>query len=491
MTSDHLIRLLSLPNIISSWLERILDYDNMTSNVRPMLIALIAVFFPLVLTIEVQIIHRYKSTTIVKTFNQSKTIKLYFYTLLTSIIFYILSIIKIQFPGLSCKSSSHFYSVVLAIGTALLLGLIPFIMHIVNTYFDLENLILYLKLRYNKSANKNKILYRHAISSILNYTISTGQVYSMDIDSTFPSIVNGIYKFFGYDMKMIKQVYKNKVLEFDDDYYKIFHHTNRIICTRKSTSPYGFGNLEIFTLFIDLDNGTTISDKTYKFFLDIIIESINNDCDIYVTKYWIYAHQYYEIYARSIGPEFNSTLEEIVNKNEKEKREKRKEKFLEFHYTLGGLILYKQRYGLLKQIMSHTNTLPPRYYLVPELMQTVMEQYIITQKHDYKYYTNNYYIEGIAGETVRQSVQRYISLLFIRQFTLPEVCSMKRTSIVNLPTSNEEIEIWRASIQEMEDFVSEYLAKPELLSELGLTNRPSDNEIKKKLAEIKQILTHR
>ena len=491
MTSDHLIRLLSLPNIISSWLERILDYDNMTSNVRPMLIALIAVFFPLVLTIEVQIIHRYKSTTIVKTFNQSKTIKLYFYTLLTSIIFYILSIIKIQFPGLSCKSSSHFYSVVLAIGTALLLGLIPFIMHIVNTYFDLENLILYLKLRYNKSANKNKILYRHAISSILNYTISTGQVYSMDIDSTFPSIVNGIYKFFGYDMKMIKQVYKNKVLEFDDDYYKIFHHTNRIICTRKSTSPYGFGNLEIFTLFIDLDNVTTISDKTYKFFLDIIIESINNDCDIYVTKYWIYAHQYYEIYARSIGPEFNSTLEEIVNKNEKEKREKRKEKFLEFHYTLGGLILYKQRYGLLKQIMSHTNTLPPRYYLVPELMQTVMEQYIITQKHDYKYYTNNYYIEGIAGETVRQSVQRYISLLFIRQFTLPEVCSMKRTSIVNLPTSNEEIEIWRASIQEMEDFVSEYLAKPELLSELGLTNRPSDNEIKKKLAEIKQILTHR
>lgn len=80
MTPDHLIRPLSLPNILlSSWLERILDYDNMTSTIIPMLIALIAVFFPLVLNIEVQIIHRYKSTTIVKTFNKSKTIELYFF----------------------------------------------------------------------------------------------------------------------------------------------------------------------------------------------------------------------------------------------------------------------------------------------------------------------------------------------------------------------------------------------------------------------------
>ena len=60
MTPDHLIRPLNLPNILlSSWLERILDYDNMTSTIIPMLIALIAVFFPLVLNIEVQIIHRY------------------------------------------------------------------------------------------------------------------------------------------------------------------------------------------------------------------------------------------------------------------------------------------------------------------------------------------------------------------------------------------------------------------------------------------------
>jgi|GEM_PF-1728711 hypothetical protein len=80
MTPDHLIRPLNLPNILlSSWLERILDYDNMTSTIIPMLIALIAVFFPLVLNIEVQIIHRYKSTTIVKTFNKSKTIELYFF----------------------------------------------------------------------------------------------------------------------------------------------------------------------------------------------------------------------------------------------------------------------------------------------------------------------------------------------------------------------------------------------------------------------------
>ena len=63
MTPDHLIRPLNLPNILlSSWLERILDYDNMTSTIIPMLIALIAVFFP-----------------IVKTFNKSKTIELYFF----------------------------------------------------------------------------------------------------------------------------------------------------------------------------------------------------------------------------------------------------------------------------------------------------------------------------------------------------------------------------------------------------------------------------
>jgi hypothetical protein len=57
-----------------------------------------------------------------------------------------------------------------------------------------------------------------------------------------------------------------------------------------------------------------------------------------------------------IQNEYKPGAREIINTLEIEKRNQERNKFLEFHYALCGLLLYEKRYHCINRIFNHTTS---------------------------------------------------------------------------------------------------------------------------------------
>ncbi|QOR73727.1 hypothetical protein IMZ16_09475 [Cruoricaptor ignavus] len=162
-----------------------------------------------------------------------------------------------------------------------------------------------------------------------------------------------------------------KGLEYPFDYYDII---SRIVRECTDNTKNKLSNLQNSavngSLLIPNDfQKIKISEKTYERLWYNVTLIRNNPK--FIELFWAHSHQYFWTELEDIFPihKIDEHHNFFIENNEiVENRKNERKRFLEFHYALGGLLLYSENYEALRYIFNHTNQQPPKYELLPYIM---------------------------------------------------------------------------------------------------------------------------
>lgn len=168
----------------------------------------------------------------------------------------------------------------------------------------------------------------------------------------------------------------------------------------------------IVNLFFPVGDYIELSEEEYNYIWQTIDAVIHTDNDAWVIAYWTYADQYYRL-----------TLDNYSDDNKE--LQWQQVRFKEQHFMLGALLAYNHKYELLNQLMYFTNTLPPKYVLVPSSFKCVISQLknLIKMKNYPINLTKRYLMisapqDVSSDDFILRYAYKYSSLLLIRLFTV-------------------------------------------------------------------------
>lgn len=463
------------------------DYSNIISvGLIPMIIAVFALGLPLFLQIITRIDGKYHSTKLIQVFKREKATKLFVLSLLAAVISCVIWFL--QFPPLFnwgwLIDNSAF--IILAICTIFLVFSTFFIVYRTYTYYVPEKLVNHLIILHRnikKVEIKNFIF--EAISKILFYSINKAD----------EKLARKLATFYTNTFSEIKKENRDNAIVYPQEYYDSIFEANELLCKRDRRTISLLNDAALFDLFLD----TNMSDETYRFIWTCLVQTIQYNRGDIVFAYWRKAHQLFSLFMRKIQPnyDFSTSPPTVLNQTEIDEKEIGRSDFLEFHYLLGALLLYKQQYGVIKEIMRFTHTNPPTYVLVPERMEEVIEQYMKIEPIDNQQFISRrrkYWFPDISGvdsdAIVQMWLKRYLAILFIRQYTLPY--SYPNTFTMPAPPKTlSELKRWENELDSLKLYVNDYLKQEEVLKELGfdsLFNKKNFSEINDKTAPPKELI---
>lgn len=450
------------------------DYPDIISNALiPMIIAIFALGLPLLIQTITRIDDKYKSPTLIEYFRKELITTLFLVFLGTAILSYILWFLQIP----SCLNWGWLIdnlAVIFAIINTVALVVMTFLIaQLIYVYFVPSQLINHFIRKINVNTD-NKVKYYQAISKILNYSLLT-------IDEP---LAKKVWKFYFTEFSKIIEGKEGEEIVYPEEIYDTFIEANEILCKDNKKAISLFNDNTIFDLFLYNHKETVISKETYIFLWKLLLQCIYHNRNDFVLSYWQKAHQLFSFYMPIIQPKYDlqHTLR-IINQKEIDERDKAREDFLEFHYVLGALLMYKQQYSVIKEIMYYTHSQPPRYVLVPERMEEVIKQYMQIGKNDYSqplFYRQKYWFPDIHGvnseDIIKMWIKRYFAILFIRQYTLHEYYIYSNTlSMPRIPQELSELNRWKSELDDLQYYVNEYLNKVRILKALGLEHLSNKN----------------
>jgi hypothetical protein len=441
----------------------------------PVIIAIFAFAFPLLLQTISRIDDKYHSTKLIYTFRKDWVCIGFVFAMVNALIATIIWILQI--PRLVDWRVFNFIldnSALIYIGvSSIVLIIMSFlIVNLTYIYYYPEKLLKYLINKYDKTQDQKKD-YFEAISKILFYSINKAD----------EPLSRALLKYYFEAFDIYRRGKEGQAIEYPQEFYDTVFEANELLCIRKRKTVSHFNDSTLFELFLDQHQKTAISPKTYNFLWQLIVQSILYDKDDFVLAYWRKAHQLFSLYMPAIYPIYDSTYRVITNQAEIDKREKERKDFLEFHYVLGGLLMYKQKYNAIRELMCYTQSQPPEYVLVPERMQEIIERYMQISWKEYVnpvYYEQKYWFPDIYGVNsdgvIRMWIKRYLAVLFIRQYTLFEYyINSNLLAMPEAPKSLSELNNWKDELGSLEYFVSDYLNQSEVLMKLGLEQFSNPN----------------
>ena len=326
----------------------------------------------------------------------------------------------------------------------------------------LERLI---KQYHNSTANDKSMLFM-AISKIMHYAIKKS-----DSKLSFSTLQFYYNEFYAY-----REDKKNEKCTYPEEYYRVINETNEFAYMEPKKETSFFNESVMLGLLIDEYQGTILSDQTYREIWKGMRQALYYNRVDFIAAYWRKAHQYMSFGLTPIYPKYNNNFN-VTNQTDVNRRSEERERFLEFHYALGGLLMMKQKYTLINQLTSWTNQTPPKYVLVPETMEEVIERFMNIEKKggymDPIYYEQKYPFPDISGvnanDIIKIWIKRYVAILFLRQYTLNEYFVYSRTlEMPNPPQTLSEKRNWLDELDVLKEFVMEYLSDNSCLKSLNL-----------------------
>lgn len=441
------------------------DYpDIINVALIPMIIAVFALGFPLLIQTITRIDDKYNSTKLTEVFKKETITNIFIWSLIVAISSYVIWLLQIQ-PfvnwGLLIDNSAL---ILLLLSTITLIISTFQIVYLTYIYFVPEKLVNHLiKLHNNTKKKKRKTLYFESISKILFYSI-----YKAD-----ELLARKLADFLVDTFSNIKSNANNNLVIYPQEYYNTIFEANELLCKRDRRTVSMLNDGALFDLFLD----TKISIETYRFIWRCLTQATRYDRVDIVFAYWRKAHQLFNLFMPRIYPDYDySTIPfDLRNHTEVNKREKERNDFLEFHYALGGLLMYQHKYTTIKELMYFTQQKPPKYVLVPKTMQEVVERYMLIDKDEYfnpVYYQQRYWFPDISGvnsdDVIRMWIKRYLAILFLRQYTLHEYYINSQTLTMPKPPQELwELNRWKEELDSLKYFVDEYLENVEILKAFG------------------------
>jgi hypothetical protein len=193
-----------------------------------------------------------------------------------------------------------------------------------------------------------------------------------------------------------------------------------------------------------------------------------------IKLFWAHSSQYYDFQLQAIYPLYNSAQRQNINQQEINNRKTERELFLEFHYALGGLLLYRNQYKSLKYIFEYSQSQPPKYPLLPQSMSEIFywfENFRNEFRNTGTPIDLIYYFPELDNLGNRRQVKywicSYITVLFLRQYSLHQYYTFQNfTALPNLPDDLMELNSWFDGISFFEKCLNDILSNQALIAEL-------------------------
>ncbi len=220
-----------------------------------------------------------------------------------------------------------------------------------------------------------------------------------------------------------------------------------------------------------------------------------------VKMFWAYSNQYFEFKLQIIYQNYDFRQGKNINQQEIDKRNEERDQFLEFHYALGGLLLYRKQYKALIYIFEYSQSQPPKYVLLPQSMTDIFSWFENFKNElnnrrtpiDFKYYFPE--LDNLGNRRqVNYWICSYISILFIRQYSLHQYYTYQSfTTLPNLPNDVLVLNNWLDSISFFERCLNDVIANKELITELKYDEIviSKRNEFQTFIKDLKEAITNK
>ena len=343
-------------------------------------IALLGVAYPILLQVIARLDGKYSSEHIVGLFEKEFVGKFFKWSLISSLFFIVIWTLKLE-PLIQIEGFNFFInnSANILLGLSAITLVISFFMFVdkILIYYTPSKFIPYLQKKHKKS--KDGLRYFEGLSDILLLSIRNQQR-----NETLT-----LSDFFYSAYRDEREKPNNEPVVYPDLYYETVHKAIEELAILREKRNY---SLEYRTaggiwLLGELQS-KEVSEKTYVWLWRNLRLAIQYEQDDMIVYHWETAHQFFIYSLQEVQREYDyeSGNMQVSNEEAVNKRKNERERFLEFHYALGGLLAYKKRYTCLKRIFSHTNSHPPKYELLPESMFEIFNFYIkVRDPYDMKY----------------------------------------------------------------------------------------------------------
>lgn len=224
--------------------------------------------------------------------------------------------------------------------------------------------------------------------------------------------------------------------------------------------------------------GKEISDSTYKWLWNNILLAIRHQQDDLIVNHWKTCHQYFSYNLSEIYEEYSveNTTVHVSNIETVQNRKLERNRFLEFHYVLGGLLMYKKRYNCIKRLFDHTQSEPPEYVLLPQTLNDIFLFYYgirAFESNDLSMISLRYMFPELTGikadSIIKKWVSSYMAILFLRQYSLTShFSSINPLDYPQIPTKQIDIRRWIDGLDFFSTLISDHLQDRELLKCLDL-----------------------
>lgn len=338
-----------------------------------------------------------------------------------------------------------------------------------------KTLLKHLISNYNKSMQDTELHIYHlkAINELAFYAVEKQDEHLQE------TLLEFYYSVFAYSRKKHD---KYKPLVYPIDLYFLVSKLNEI-ASQKRTKLRALEHRAVSGLWLlgeDFED-ITISNETYSW----LWRNINIICDNprMVKMFWANSSQYFDYKLQPVFPKCEYSQKNLVttNKEQVDKRDAERNRFLEFHYALGGLLLYRKQYKTLKYLFEYSQYQPPKYVLLPETTTEIFywfEHFQNKSKQktpiDLLYYFPELDNLGNSRQVIYW-ICSYITILFLRQYYIDQYYIYQNFAQPNLPNDVLELNSWLDSASFFERTLNNILSNKELIADLEFENLVESN----------------
>lgn len=431
---------------------------------------------------------KYSSDAILDLFEKNNQNRFFYFNLIISLICIVLVLLNlppliqfnISFLDYFLENSAN---ILLITSTFLLIINFFRLINLIQTFYRTTRLISFLEKRRGEVLYKNNFKSFEAILDILLWSI---QVQNSNVARMVSDYFSGIFR--DYKEKWNEEKNENKEgLIYPEIFYgAVYNVIQQGIKQENNTFKF----LEVRTsgltwLLGDL-RSSRISETTYVWLWRNIVLAIENNRSDLVFMHWQSAHQYFQMNLEGILPEHTYENEklEVTNREDIQNRNEERELFLEFHFALGGLILYRRDYDLLSKMFNYTNSQPPQYYLLPGNMNDIFFlffKFLDPYDLNFPWITTKYGFPGLDGinaeGVIKNWICRYIAVLYIRQFNIHSFYSYQEpTANPSLPSKISEKKHWLENLKFLKGLITEISQNSDLMDALNFKIDPQYTE---------------
>ena len=413
-------------------------------------ISLTGVAYPLLLQVIARLDEKYSSTHILKLFRKEFCYRYFVCSILVTLFmialwsFHIEPIFEIGEDSNTANIIKNSTTAMVSLSSTVLIIFFFLLIRMVLTYCTLKEIAEYLIKAHKKAHGEKKISIFSALTDIFLFTIKTQD------RNVSPKLI----LFFAEEFKNYRAKLKNKSVEYPNEYYEAAHKALKEFTILKEKRFFTINYSEAGgDWLLDHNDESKISLLTYRWMWSNILLLLRYNEEELLFNHWEISYNYCRF-------KQDMPIEE-------------KKEFWEFHYALGGLLLYDQKYSLINRFFNFTVTSPPQHYSLPDNISQVLEYYFfMIDPGNTKSALNCFIYCFHKGNSIdsdgllRKWTSQYMALLFLRQYALNPA---KASNDLILPPSQKGIRFWIDNIDSFADIVRNHLENPLLMKKLNLT----------------------